>query len=86
VLDGGVLVTVEDHGFGIALENQGKVFEKFSRVESLEHHTQGAGLGLPIAKKIIEEGHSGRMWMESEGLGKGSSFFFWLPKSGKNAG
>lgn len=86
VLDGGVLVTVEDHGFGIAPENKDKVFEKFSRVESLEHHTQGAGLGLPIAKKIIEEGHSGRMWMESEGLGKGSSFFFWLPKSGKNAG
>jgi len=85
-LDGGIMVAVEDQGMGIALENLEKVFEKFSRVESLEHHTQGAGLGLPIAKKIIEEGHSGRMWLESQGLGKGSTFFFWIPKQVKNAG
>lgn len=85
-LDGGILVAVEDQGMGIAQENLEKVFEKFSRVESLEHHTQGAGLGLPIAKKIIEEGHSGKMWLESQGLGKGSTFFFWIPKQVKDAG
>jgi PAS domain S-box-containing protein len=85
-MDQGALVMVEDQGYGIAREHHEKVFEKFSRVDALEHHTQGAGLGLPIAKKIVEEGHSGRMWLLSEGLGKGSTFSFWLPRSAKNAG
>jgi len=78
-MDQGALVLVEDHGIGIAREDQDQVFEKFGRVEELEHHTQGAGLGLTIVKLIIEDGHRGRVWLESAGVGKGSTFYFWLP-------
>lgn len=84
-MDNGVLVSVADQGMGIAPEDYEKVFEKFGRVQEVEHHTQGAGLGLPIAKRIIEEGHGGRIWLESPGLGQGSTFYFWLPKSAKHA-
>jgi PAS domain S-box-containing protein len=83
-IENGVLVSVADQGMGIAPENHEKVFEKFGRVQEVEHHTQGAGLGLPIAKRIIEEGHGGRLWLESPGLGQGSTFYFWLPKSVKH--
>jgi len=83
-VDQGALVSVKDQGMGIAPEHQEKVFEKFHRVEDMEHHSQGAGLGLPIAKRIIEEGHQGSMWLESEGLGKGSTFYFWISGAMKN--
>lgn len=83
-LDQGALISVKDQGIGIAAENLEKVFEKFHRVENLEHHSQGAGLGLPIAKRIIEEGHNGRVWLESEGLGKGSVFYVWISGGMKN--
>jgi len=83
-VDQGAMVSVKDQGMGIARENLEKVFEKFHRVENLEHHAQGAGLGLPIARRIIEEGHNGRIWLESDGLGKGSVFYFWIPGVLKN--
>jgi len=79
-MDQGALVLVEDQGMGISRENIAKVFDKFHRLVEVEHHTTGAGLGLPIAKRIIEEGHGGRIWVESAGLNKGSTFFFWVPK------
>lgn len=82
-VDDGALVKVSDQGIGIEGENLTKVFEKFHRVTEVEHHTQGAGLGLPIAKRIIEEGHAGRIWLESPGKNKGSTFRFWLPRSGR---
>ena len=84
VKDDGALVSVQDQGEGIAKENLERVFDKFFRVENIEHHGQGAGLGLPIAKRIIEEGHQGRIWAESPGLGKGAIFYFWLPRIVKN--
>gem|GEM_PF-4119802 len=84
VKDDGALVSVQDQGEGIAKENLERVFDKFFRVENIEHHSQGAGLGLPIAKRIIEEGHQGRIWAESPGLGKGAIFYFWLPRIVKN--
>ncbi len=78
--DSGALVSVQDQGVGIEEKDQKKIFEKFGRVEDIEHHHQGAGLGLTIAKGIIEEGHKGKIWVESEGKGKGSIFYFWLPE------
>ncbi len=83
-VDQGALILVKDQGVGVAPENTEKLFEKFHRVENLEHHSEGAGLGLPIAKRIIEEGHNGRIWLESEGLGKGSTFFAWISAGMKN--
>lgn len=71
-----IMVEVADTGEGIAPENIDKVFDKFTRVTA--EKKEGTGLGLPIAKDIVVL-HKGRMWVKSE-LGKGSQFFFTLPK------
>jgi signal transduction histidine kinase len=72
-------VSVKDAGIGITPENQGKVFENFFQVSnSLPGKTSGTGLGLPLAMSFVKL-HGGRMWVESEGDGKGSQFYFTLP-------
>ncbi len=73
-----VTVAVVDTGIGISPENVDRVFSKFEQVESIDHHSIGTGLGMPICKSIIEEGHGGRIWLESE-VGKGTTFFFRIP-------
>lgn len=77
---GEALVNIEDHGVGIAKENAHKVFAKFGQIEDIRKHSTGSGLGMPIAKRIIEEGHGGKIWFESPGLGKGTTFYFSLPE------
>ncbi len=72
----GCLIEVADTGSGIPHEDLQRIFEKFER--SGDHHQEGSGLGLPIAKAIVEL-HQGRIWAESQ-VGKGSSFFVSLPK------
>ncbi len=75
-----VTVHVSDTGQGIPKESVGKLFSKFYRVTGkLEAHGKGTGLGLYIAKSIIDL-HHGKIWVESE-LGKGSVFSFSLPLS-----
>ncbi|PJF43855.1 MAG: hypothetical protein CUN55_06945 [Phototrophicales bacterium] len=71
-----VRFAVQDTGPGISEEYQKRMFEKFFRVPGSEA-TQGTGLGLVIAKRIVEQ-HGGKMWLESQ-LGVGSTFFFTLP-------
>lgn len=72
-------VQVQDSGIGIAEKDIEKLFQKFSRAEAVSRiHTGGSGLGLFVAKKIVEA-HGGRIWVESEGEGKGSLFTFTLP-------
>ncbi|MDP8229930.1 MAG: ATP-binding protein [Candidatus Gorgyraea atricola] len=71
-----IMVEVSDTGEGIAPENIDTVFDKFTRVTA--EKKEGTGLGLPIAKDIVTL-HNGRMWVKSE-LGKGSQFYFTLPK------
>jgi len=73
-------VWVKDNGVGIPLENLGKIFDRFSIVASnaLSHQVNRLGLGLPIAKGIVEA-HGGRVWVESQ-VGKGSVFHVDLPK------
>jgi signal transduction histidine kinase len=74
-----VIVTVADQGIGIPLDEQGRIFERFYRVDDhLSRQTQGSGLGLYLAKSIIDA-HRGRMWVESA-PGKGSAFSFALPR------
>jgi len=77
----GVMVSVYDQGPGVSPEEVERVFMKFEQLDEVRHHTIGAGLGMPIAKRIIEEGHAGRIWLESEGRGKGSVFRFVLPEA-----
>ncbi len=74
-----IVVTVTDTGPGIAQEHHQGLFEKFSRVPGSEERAEGSGLGLNIARQIVQA-HKGRIWVESE-LGKGSSFAFSLPLS-----
>jgi K+-sensing histidine kinase KdpD len=78
-----LLVTVKDEGIGIPEDQQGKLFQKFSRVESDEtKDIRGSGLGLWICKEIVRA-HGGTIWIESA-PGKGSTFAFTLKKA--NAG
>jgi signal transduction histidine kinase len=70
-----VRVSVRDTGAGIAPEKIGTIFERFSQINSRDR--RGIGLGLYIAKMMVEE-HPGRIWVESK-LGEGSTFHFTLP-------
>ena len=76
--NGAFVVAVSDTGPGIAEADQQKVFEEFQQADSSSTRKKGGtGLGLTIAKKIIEI-HGGRIWVESS-LGTGSTFRFTLP-------
>jgi signal transduction histidine kinase len=89
-LPGFLEITVTDTGIGISPENQERIFEKFGQVGNISLHSSGKtkfkgggpGLGLPIAKGIIEA-HGGTLWVESEGYDEvachGSIFHILLP-------
>lgn len=66
---------MRDNGIGIEPSFGHKIFGMFEKIDT---HTEGAGLGLALVKKIVEL-YNGRIWLESEGLGHGSCFFFTLP-------
>ena len=70
-----LLCSVADNGVGIAPEHQGKIFEIFHRLHP--RATPGEGLGLTIARRIVER-HHGRIWVEGES-GVGSTFWIRLP-------
>ncbi|OGX08694.1 MAG: hypothetical protein A2Z88_11560 [Omnitrophica WOR_2 bacterium GWA2_47_8] len=79
LLEDKVRVGVIDTGIGIAKEDLAKIFEKFVQVVPLEElRAKGVGLGLSIAKELVER-HGGEIWVESK-LGVGSKFYFTLPR------
>lgn len=69
---------VEDTGVGLSPEDCQRVFERFYRVKKDKDMASGTGLGLPLAKHIVEDVHSGRLTVESR-LGQGSTFAVTLP-------
>jgi signal transduction histidine kinase len=71
------VIFVKDNGMGIEPQYQKKVFGLFDK---LDPNSEGTGIGLALIKRIIET-HGGRIWVESEGLGKGSTFCFTIPDS-----
>jgi two-component system sensor histidine kinase KdpD len=77
--DNRVVVSVADRGPGIPEEEQTRIFEKFYRADASRHQIPGAGLGLVIAREIIQV-HGGEIWVESK-PGEGSTFRFSLPAS-----
>ncbi|MBI2625617.1 HAMP domain-containing histidine kinase [Candidatus Parcubacteria bacterium] len=79
---GGLILSVADQGIGIAPDDIPKLFNKFIRTEEAKKfRTDGMGIGLYFAKKIVAD-HRGRVWAESPGIGKGSTFSVELPVVG----
>ncbi|MEO0249460.1 MAG: ATP-binding protein, partial [candidate division WOR-3 bacterium] len=72
-----VKMYVRDSGIGIAESERETIFERFYRAGPSTLRDQGMGLGLAIAKQLVEA-HGGKIWVESE-LGRGSCFYFTLP-------
>jgi signal transduction histidine kinase len=76
-----VLIWVQDKGIGIPVDKLQKVFEEFYQIEPPNTRRHGGlGIGLTIAKGLIEA-QDGKIWAESEGEGKGSTFYVELPKA-----
>lgn len=79
---GGVKISVEDNGPGIAPEDLPHIFDRFyqGKMPGGRPHV-GSGIGLALAKKVVEA-HDGRIWVESD-LGKGTRLHFTLPSRGR---
>jgi signal transduction histidine kinase len=74
-----VILFIRDTGIGISEDNFRKIFSRFEQIEDISHHSKGTGLGLPIAKLIMEQ-QNGKIWFESK-EGAGSTFYIMLPSS-----
>lgn len=75
---GKVMFSVTDTGKGIAKGETKNIFQKYTRGKDSIMHSAGLGLGLYVAKIIVEQ-HKGKLWAESEGEGKGSTFIVSIP-------
>ncbi|MCL4249086.1 MAG: PAS domain S-box protein [Anaerolineae bacterium] len=71
------VIYVKDNGVGIAPEYHEKVFSLFDK---LDVDSEGTGVGLALVKRIVEV-HGGKIWVESAGIGHGSTFWFSLPNA-----
>jgi signal transduction histidine kinase len=78
---GETIIYVHDNGIGIEPQYHEKVFGLFER---LEQDTEGTGIGLALVKRIVEL-HGGRIWVESNGGGQGSTFCFTLEQNGQSS-
>ncbi|MCM8774499.1 MAG: ATP-binding protein, partial [Candidatus Omnitrophica bacterium] len=79
----GVIIEIRDNGIGIKGEDKLKIFAPFFTTKSsykpLSKIKSGTGIGMYVAKRLIEESHKGRIWFESE-YNKGTTFYIELPK------
>jgi len=74
-----------DRGRGLDKKEQKKIFQMFYRVRRSDENIRGSGLGLFIVRAIVRL-HHGKVWAESEGLGKGTTFHILLPLCTKEVG
>ena len=75
-----VTVSIKDTGIGMASEQLEQIFDEFYKADKSTHEMDSSGLGLSICKRIVEK-HGGRIWVESPGPGKGSTFYFTLNRN-----
>jgi len=73
------IIFVKDNGIGIEAKYQTRIFSLFEKLNPI---SEGTGIGLALVKRIIET-HGGKIWVESEELGKGSTFCFTIPDNQK---
>jgi len=73
--EGKPILFVQDNGIGIDPQYHERIFGLFNKLDA---QTEGTGIGLALVKRIVEV-HGGRIWVESEGAGKGTRFLFTLP-------
>jgi len=73
--DNKVIFFVRDNGLGIEPQYHERIFGLFDKLDA---NSEGTGVGLALVKRIVEF-HRGRIWVESQGLGHGSTFYFTLP-------
>jgi signal transduction histidine kinase len=80
-----LVISVADNGTGIKTQDLEHIFERFYRGDKSRSRQEGggSGIGLTIAKSLVNA-HGGRIWVESEGEGRGSAFHFALPMSQHN--
>jgi two-component system sensor histidine kinase BaeS len=80
-----LIISIKDSGIGIKPHDLEHIFERFYRADKSRSRQEGggSGIGLTIAQSLIHA-HGGRIWVESEGEGKGSTFHFSLPLDHKN--
>ena len=76
--DNKITISIHDDGIGMNQNQIENVFDEFYKADESRHDFDSSGLGLPICKRIIEK-HGGRIWIESNGLEKGSTVYFTLP-------
>ena len=78
-LNGCVKISVSDNGIGLKSEDLERIFRPFEQVDnSASRRVQGTGLGLSVTKSLVEL-HGGEIWVESDGVDKGSKFLFMIP-------
>lgn len=75
-----ITVSLSDEGIGMDSLQLDHLFDEFYKADESRHDFESSGLGLNICKRIVEI-HGGKIWVTSEGLGKGSTFYFTLKKS-----
>ncbi len=82
IKDDFVLISVTDDGIGFTEDQKERVFVRFGKIErygqGIDLGIDGTGLGLYISKKIVES-YGGKIWLESDGSNKGSTFYFTIP-------
>jgi signal transduction histidine kinase len=78
--DGKIILSIKDTGAGVEEKMKKTIFEKFSRGDGSKLNASGSGLGLYLVKELVEA-HHGRVWVESEGLGKGATFLVELDEA-----
>jgi len=73
-----ITIFIKDNGIGMNEEQINHIFDEFYKADESRHDFDSSGLGMPICKRIVEK-HGGKIWVESEGINKGTTVCFTLP-------